>query len=235
MLVLDQPRCTRVALESLADTTRGHELVVVDNGSRDREAQGLVERWARSLVRNEENLGVPRGWNQGLAAARGEVVAIANNDITFVEGWAESLCEVAADPAVGLVVPASPDGGKVQVPAAGAGVVRLPRFGKTPHGLLMVARRAVWEAVGGFCEEYGLASNEDKDLCYTVWDRGWEVAVDHRVVIPHEGGATWRTVLGERRARRLWRANRRTFERRWGARRRERGGAPGDVVPEETV
>jgi GT2 family glycosyltransferase len=100
----------------------------------------------------------------------------------------------------------------------------LPRFGSTPHVLLLVLRSALLREVGGFCEDYGLASNEDKDLCFTLWEAGYEVVVDHRVVVPHEGGATWKTVLGHCRARRLWKKNRRLFKRRWRHRLGPRGG-----------
>lgn len=216
MLVIDNLRQTRRAIESLWDTVDVPcELIVVDNGSREPEVLDYLEQRATRLLRNPENVGVPRGWNQGLAEVRAPLVAIANNDITFVPGWRARLAEQLQDPAVGLVVPASDMGGKVQRPRADATPVRLEPFGPTPHGLLMLLRTAQLRELGGFCELYGLASNEDKDLCFTLWERGLQVVVDHRVVVPHEAGSTWLKTLGRWRARRLWKKNRALFKRRW--------------------
>ncbi|MGE0709166.1 MAG: glycosyltransferase family 2 protein [Planctomycetota bacterium] len=216
MLVIDLLRQTQRAIESLRATTDvPYELIVVDNGSRDPAVVSLLEREATTLLRNSTNVGVPAGWNQGLAAARAPLVAIANNDITFVPGWFAHLAESLTDPTVGLVCPASDGGGDVQRPQPGAGPLRLAPFGPTPHGLLMLLRTQVLRDVGGFCELYTPASNEDKDLCFTLWDRGLAVVVDHRVVVPHEAGSTWLRTLGRWRARRLWKRNRALFKRRW--------------------
>lgn len=219
MLVIDNLELTRRAVESLRATTPvPHELIVVDNGSRDPATRQWLGGAADRLVRNEENVGVPRGWNQGLALASGPLVAIANNDIRFPAAWFERLSEHLLDPGVGLAAPASEGGARIQLPDPEGRVERLARFGPTPYGLLFLLRTEVLRAAGGFCEEYGLASNEDKDLCFTLWERGLDIVLDHRVVVPHVGGATWRPLLGACRARRLWKRNRGIFKRRWAHR-----------------
>jgi GT2 family glycosyltransferase len=58
------------------------EVIVVDNGSSDGTAEHLRERWpAVEVVALAENAGFAAGVNRGLERARGEFVALVNNDI----------------------------------------------------------------------------------------------------------------------------------------------------------
>lgn len=224
MLVLDCFEETERAIQTLRAATHvEHELILVDNGSTDPRVVALIDEHADVLIRNATNLGVPRGWNQGLQVARGEFVAIANNDIRFPDPWFEPLSESLRGETAGMVVPVSEGGGKVQVRDPALPIVRLDPFGPTPHGFLMLLRTAALREVGGFCEVYKTASNEDKDLCFTLWERGRDVVVDHRVDVHHEVGATWRRTLGAWRARRLFKRNRKVFKKRWKHRLKGKG------------
>jgi GT2 family glycosyltransferase len=58
------------------------EVIVVDNGSADGTAEHLAERWRWvTVVALPENVGFAAGVNRGLARARGEFVALVNNDV----------------------------------------------------------------------------------------------------------------------------------------------------------
>lgn len=93
-------------LDSLARQTWPRlEVLVVDNASSDGSAE-LVRRrypWAR-LVETGANLGFVGGNNAGFAAARGELLALINNDTVVAPDWLERLAaEAAAAPQVGAV------------------------------------------------------------------------------------------------------------------------------------
>lgn len=73
---------TDLAIQSL----RPCELIIVDNASTC--GCGLLREWADTYIRNKTNLGYAKAVNQGLKLCeKGELVAIANNDIRVSSGW----------------------------------------------------------------------------------------------------------------------------------------------------
>jgi GT2 family glycosyltransferase len=89
------PRC----LDSLAGEGEV-ELIVVDNGSTDGTVEHLRERWpAVEVVALAENAGFAAGVNRGLERARGEFVALVNNDIELDPDFLRELeAGLARDP-----------------------------------------------------------------------------------------------------------------------------------------
>src|SRR3989454_9118686 len=45
----------------------------------------------RSVIRNANNLGCAKAWNQGVQASKGDVIGILNNDIVVTSGWLPAL------------------------------------------------------------------------------------------------------------------------------------------------
>ena len=57
-------------------------------------------------IRNAENLGFPKGCNQGLPIARGENLLLLNNDTIVTPRWLEQLTSaLQSDASVGAVGP----------------------------------------------------------------------------------------------------------------------------------
>lgn len=107
VVACNQLAYTRLFLDSLGKTSDSPvEVIVVDNGSSDGTAEFLREYPGIKVLSNSSNAGLPRAWNQGLAAARGEYLAVCNNDIVFSPGWLSPLVrELDSDRALGLVSP----------------------------------------------------------------------------------------------------------------------------------
>ncbi|MDJ0923757.1 MAG: glycosyltransferase [Acidimicrobiia bacterium] len=85
-------------LPGLRDKTayRNFELVVVDNGSSDGTAELLGREWGFDIavVRNEHNTSFSVGNNLGIAAAKGEMVLLLNNDVDPINaGWLGAMVE----------------------------------------------------------------------------------------------------------------------------------------------
>jgi GT2 family glycosyltransferase len=106
----------RRLLDGLRNRTRygSIELVLVDNGSTDG-SLAVFDGWAgdKRLVANEQNQGFSAANNQGIRAATGEYVLLANNDIEPIHpGWlgfmVESLTEDVAAVGAMLVYPKRP-------------------------------------------------------------------------------------------------------------------------------
>ena len=98
VLTRDGSAHMRRLLARLDDTTtyRSFELIVVDNGSTDGTADILAveQNFPISVIRNDHNTSFSEGNNQGVAAARGELLLFLNNDIEPINpGWLGSLVE----------------------------------------------------------------------------------------------------------------------------------------------
>ncbi len=78
-----------VILPSLAaQRYRNFATIVVDNGSKDDSCAYLAERWPEvEVVSIPENVGVAAALNRGVEAARGEFVALLNNDLELAPDW----------------------------------------------------------------------------------------------------------------------------------------------------
>jgi GT2 family glycosyltransferase len=85
-------------------------------------------------------------------------------------------------------------------------------FSAPPAAVVYVMRRELMRDIGGWEEEYEIASGEDVDLCFKVWANDLDVVFDSRVLVDHVGHATakllddWET---------LWMRNRRHFLEKW--------------------
>src|SRR4030095_6781685 len=63
------------------------ETIVVDNGSNDGSAEMAEGEFGARVIRNRENRGFCAANNQGIAVARGEFVALLNNDAEADPDW----------------------------------------------------------------------------------------------------------------------------------------------------
>ncbi len=95
------------AIESvLRQTYRDFELLIIDDGSTDASAD-VADRFDDArirIVRQEENLGIPRTRNHGLSLARGEYLAILDSDdIAFPRRLEQQVAFLDSNPGVAAV------------------------------------------------------------------------------------------------------------------------------------
>ena len=93
------------SIESIyAQTEQDFELIVVDNGSTDESlniARSYCGRERYTLIENAENPGFSHAVNQGIAIAKGEFIALFNNDAFAEPGWLAELIKTAqSDPRI---------------------------------------------------------------------------------------------------------------------------------------
>jgi GT2 family glycosyltransferase len=81
------------------------EILVVDNGSTDDSAAFVRDAYPNvRVIEAGDNRGFAGGNNLGMRAARGELIALINNDTIADRSWLRELVEVAAeDPRIGIV------------------------------------------------------------------------------------------------------------------------------------
>ncbi len=87
------------SIESIwAQTMQDFELIVIDNASTDESkaiAQSYVGRENYTLIENDTNTGFSYAVNQGIKRAKGEYVALFNNDAFAEPDWLENLVAAA--------------------------------------------------------------------------------------------------------------------------------------------
>lgn len=198
--------CLR-AVQAQQDVT--FECILVDNGSTDGSAAFVRGRfpWVK-LLESERNLGFAGGNNRGAVEARGRLIAFLNNDTLAEPTWLSALREgLGAGPDVAAVTsrivymhdPTLLDSAGDGMTRAGGAfkhghggpasghTVRREVFGAC--GAAFLLRRAVFEEVGGFDEDF-FASHEDVDLSYRLRLRGYRCLYVPDSLVLHAGSAT---------------------------------------------
>jgi GT2 family glycosyltransferase len=186
--------CLPECLDSLERQSYCHvELLVVDNGSTDESRPWLRSRCAGKwkLIELPENRGFAGGVNTGIRAARGEFVALLNNDAVADRSWLSSLVDAMDDPAVGMAASKIlfydqreiidkvghlfyPDGLNR---GRGAGEFDRGQFDRSeeilfPDGCAALYRHGMLDDVGMFDEQF-FAYGDDADLGLRARWRGW--------------------------------------------------------------
>jgi GT2 family glycosyltransferase len=201
------------ALASLREQRfRDYEVLVVDNGSTDGTAAHVrAEHPEAELLELAENHGFAGAVNAGIGRARGEYVALLNNDMEPDPGWlAELVAALDGDPRAGsaasklrmLREPGVLDGAGDVVTWYGAtwrrghgepdrGQYDAPGVVASPCAGAALYRRRALEEVGGFDERF-FAYLEDADWGLRAQLAGWPCLWVPTAVAYHLGGATSR-------------------------------------------
>jgi GT2 family glycosyltransferase len=180
-----------------SNTSLTYELIIVDNGSK-KETQQWVRKIADKCIIFDSNQGFPKGFNEGIKIATGEYLLLANNDTEFPENWDKLLVDtMEKNPNAGIVSPVYTNGRRIaRRIKPGKKVIKVGRFKRGPSGVAYFMRRKeMIKTFGMWCEDYAIASGEDADLCMTVWDKNFDILIDERVLIFHEGKVTSSTKL----------------------------------------
>ncbi|MBR4696044.1 MAG: glycosyltransferase, partial [Selenomonadaceae bacterium] len=84
---------TQMCIQSIRKHTDpgSYEIIVVDNASTDGSLNWLLAQPDIRLIANEENLGFPKGCNQGLEIAEGDDLLLLNSDTIVTPRWLKQL------------------------------------------------------------------------------------------------------------------------------------------------
>lgn len=199
------------------------ETILVDNGSRDGSAEMAETEFGARVIRNAGNRGFCVANNQGIAAARGEFVALLNNDAEAEPGWLAGLHRAATrSPDVGMAaskVLVWEDPGRIdkvghliypdgQNRGRGSGAQDTGQFDREeevlwPDGCAAMYRKKMLDEIGGFDEDF-FAYGDDAELGLRARIAGWKCLYTPRAVVRHHRGSTlgkdsaWRLELIER-------------------------------------
>lgn len=200
---------TKLCIESIRKYTRegSYELIVVDNNSRDGSAQWLQEQHDIRLILNKENVGFPRGCNQGLKIAKGTEMLLLNNDTVVTPNWLDNmLAALYSQSRVGAVGCMTNHCSNEQSINLGyetleeleeaAKVFNQRNERKWYPWLLLVGycllfKREVYERIGGLDEAFSPGNFEDDDYCLRMRQEGYELLLCGDTYIHHFGSVAF--------------------------------------------
>jgi len=195
-----------------------YEIIVVDNNSTDGSVNYIKTNYPSVIViQNSENGGFARPNNKAAAIAKGEYLALLNNDMYAKENWLEEL--VASQQRTGAACVGGAilnrDGSKIDffdgtIDCIGNGYFLgdsySPRRAKLStildnyhhekdvfyaSGSAMLIDKAVFLSIGGFDEDIYIY-HEDDDLCWRLWLLGHRVVTSPFAITFHRHGTTSR-------------------------------------------
>jgi GT2 family glycosyltransferase len=204
--VFNQHKMTKECLTAVYAHTRDFEVIIVDNGSEPPLMPSVGEAYVVPRIRNETNLGFPAAVNQGIRAARGDIIILLNNDVIVTPGWAEKLTGALSE--YDIV-------GPVTNYCAGLQRVQLPVYrdeqelngnalewaeshaGETQKvgyviGFCMAFRKSLFDEIGYFDESLWPCSGEEIDFCMRARQKGHKVGIVKDIYVHHEGSQTFK-------------------------------------------
>lgn len=186
------------------------EIIVIDNSSTDGSPEMIRNEFAEvTLIENTSNTGFCAANNQGFALARGEFIALLNNDAEASPAWLAELLKAFEDrddigmaaskilswedprriDKVGhLIYPDGQNGGR------GAGEIDRGQFEEIeevlwPDGCAAMYRKSMLDKIGGFDEDL-FAYADDAELGLRARIAGWNCLYMPKAVVRHHRGST---------------------------------------------
>jgi len=182
-----------------------YEVVIVDDGSRDRTAEIAMEFPEFRLIR-QPNKGLSVARNVGLHAARGEIIAYTDSDCVVDIDWLTLMVRaMVADGFDGCGGPnyAPHEEGRVEgcvAAAPGAPCHVLVADDRAEHlaGCNMIFTKAALVAVGGFDAQF-TSAGDDVDICWRILEAGFTLGYCPAAFVWHFRRNTMKAYYGQQR------------------------------------
>ncbi|HEX3047071.1 MAG TPA: glycosyltransferase family 2 protein [Bacillota bacterium] len=201
---------TRLCYESIQRFTNlPYELVFVDNGSTDgtREFLRRLRSGNRIVIENPSNVGFARGCNQGARAAGGDLLLFLNNDTVVTKNWLTNLTAcLHSDPRIAAVGPVSNVAAGAEIRTTYKNLTEMQVFAchynrlnhkkwrpvRTASGFCLMVKKAVFDVLNGFDEQFETGFFEDTDLTLRMTQRGYRVMVAGDTFVHHFGSMSYK-------------------------------------------
>lgn len=200
----------------LKNLPAGCEIIVYDNASEDNTSEVVSKFKKLTLIKGSQNLGFAKGCNRAVSRARGEYLLFLNPDVKVDNNISRMVSFLEDSPRVGLLVPklldtnGMPQTSVIKIPGL-LGAIKEYFFGiknayseyspgisqpieiEAAYGAAFLAKRSLFEKLGGFDERYFLYY-EDIDLCRRIKRLGLKVVYYPMAVFTHHKGQSTKTI-----------------------------------------
>ncbi|MFZ5969494.1 MAG: glycosyltransferase [Bacillota bacterium] len=232
ILTFNQLHYTKLCIDSIRKyTDKGtYEIIVVDNHSTDGTVEWLEKQDDIQTIFNDENLGFPKGCNQGMQMAQGGNILLLNNDVIVTPHWLSNLtmCLYSSNTigAVGAVtnncsnfqtIPITYKTIEEMIPFAEKNnISNKDQWEERPRliGFCMLMKKEVVEKIGLLDERFSPGNFEDDDYCFRMRKAGYKLMLCKDAFIHHFGSASFSKSSQE--FNNILALNRKKFIDKWG-------------------
>ena len=204
-------------LPSVVNFSKEATVFVADNASTDDSISFIEENFPSvKIVKNTENGGYAKGYNDALQLIDADIYCLLNSDIEVTKNWLSPILKVfKEDDNTAIIQPKLldfKDKTKFEYAGAGGGFVDLYGYpycrGRVfndleldsgqfddvsdifwASGACFFIRSEVYHKLGGFDEDY-FAHQEEIDLCWRAQNEGYNIKYIGKSTVYHVGGAT---------------------------------------------
>lgn len=223
---------TKQCIESIRQHTDPdkYELIIVDNASTDGTVLWLNKQSDVITILNDENVGFPKGCNQGIRVAQGEEILLLNNDVIVTENWLDNLktCLYSSE-TIGAVGPVTNSASYYSMISINyTSIEEMHQFAKVYNesnaekweqrlkliGFCMLIKKKVIDKIGLLDEQFSPGNFEDDDYSFRIQKAGFQLFLCKDTFIHHYGGTSFKENIG--RYQELLSTNEKKFEAKWG-------------------
>lgn len=251
--ILNQHEMSIECIQAVMESTIDYEIIVIDNGSDPPFSPPFSGFNEITIIRNEENLGFPAAVNQGLRAAKGDVIILLNNDVIVSH---ESLNRLASWLDHFDIV------GPITNFCAGMQRVQIPSYQNKEEldkeveflyessrgeaeevnwviGFCMAFKKVVWEDIGDFDTTLWPCTGEEIDFCLRAKEKGFKIGIARDIYVHHEGSVTFKDMerAGQLDYAKVCKQNDEYLAEKWGDDfwNRQAISIDDDIVPESGI
>lgn len=201
----------QACVESIrAFTNEGrYEIIIVDNGSKDGSVEWLKEQDDLICIYNEDNVGFPKGCNQGMEMSTGTEIMLLNSDIIVTPRWHEQMIKAlySSDDigAVSCITNSCSNHQQIPVPYTTVDIDELLAFAEkhnhtnpalwTMHftlvGFCYMFRHRIYDELGGLDEQFTPGNYEDDDYSFRIMKAGYKLLLCRDTFIHHYGSGSF--------------------------------------------
>ncbi|MGG3799024.1 glycosyltransferase [Metabacillus fastidiosus] len=223
---------TKQCIESIRQyTNKDHyEIIVIDNNSTDGTIEWLKNQDDIKKIFNQENLGFPKGCNQGIGVATGDNILLLNNDVVVTQDWLTNLTTALySSEDIGAVGPVTNSAAYyTALPVNYETLQEMHDFSREFNlsdsskweerlkliGYCMLIRKEAVNKVGFLDERFTPGNFEDDDYSLRLRKAGYKLLICKDTFIHHYGSMSWKDNL--QGYNELLSENEKKFHEKWG-------------------